>query len=91
MLLSGILDYTDAAIGKVEKLSDDVKQYQSERADQEIERVVELMAPAVLSNVAEQEYQYGAEAFEAQQEEAEKAMTKDNTTKNVPVKSGKIR
>jgi len=59
LLLSGILDYTDAAIGKVEKLSDDVKQYQSERADQEIERVVELMAPAVLSNVAEQEYQYG--------------------------------
>ncbi len=92
-LLSGILNCADAAIGKVEKLSDDVKQYQSERADQEIERVAgeELVARAVLSNVAEQEYQYGAEAFEAQQEEAEKAMTKDNTTKNVPVKSGKIR
>ena len=41
--------------------------------------------------VAEPEFRYGAETFEAYQKEAEKAMTKDNATKNVPVKSGKSR
>lgn len=43
------------------------------------------------ARVAESEFQYGAEAFEAHQKEAGKAMIKDNTTKNVPVKSGKSR
>ncbi len=41
--------------------------------------------------MAEPEFQYGAEAFETHQQQAEKAMIKDNTTKNVPVKSGKSR
>lgn len=69
-LLSGMLGYADAAIEKVEKLSADVKQYQSERADQEVERMAgeEVVDPAALSMVAEKEYQYGAEAFEAQQQ-----------------------
>lgn len=69
-LLDGILNYADAAIEKMEKLSADVKQYQSDRADREVKRAAgeEFLAPAVISNVAEQEYQYGAEAFEAQQE-----------------------
>lgn len=64
-LLSGTLGYVDVAIEKVEKLSADVKQYQSERQDQEVERMagVEAVDPAALSMVAEQEYQYGAEVF----------------------------
>lgn len=67
-LLCGILDYTDAAIEKVEKLSSDVKQYLSERADREVERMAgeEMVDPIALSRVAEPEYQYGAEAFAAQ-------------------------
>lgn len=39
--------------------------------------------------MAEPEFQYGAEAFEAHHKEAEKAMTKDKAAKNVPVKSEK--
>lgn len=49
-----------------------------------------IVGPAVLAMVAEQEFQYGAEAFEAYQKE-EKAVAKNNTTKNMPVKSGKSR
>ncbi len=33
----------------------------------------------------------GAEAFEAHQKEAERAMTKGNEKRNMPVKSGKSR
>lgn len=67
---TGMLGYADAAIEKVEKLSADVKQYQSKRADQEVERMAgeEVVDLAVLSMVAEKEYQYGAEAFEAEQQ-----------------------
>ncbi len=50
---------------------------------------MEAVNPAELASVAEPECQYGAEAFEAHQQETEKATTK--TTKNVPAKSGKSR
>lgn len=88
-LLSGILSCADAAIGKIEKLSDDVRKYQSDRADQEVERAAgEIFAtPAQISRVAEPEYQYGAEAFEAQQKES----VNDKATKNMSAKSGKKR
>lgn len=68
-LLCGILGYTDSAIEKVEKLSADVKQYQSERADREVERMAgaETVDSIALSKVAEPEYQYGAEFFEEKQ------------------------
>ena len=52
---------------------------------------MKVVNPAELVGVAEAEFQYGAEAFEAHQKEAEKAMTKDNATKNVPIKNGKSR
>lgn len=92
-LLSGILSCADAAIGKVEKLSDDVKKYQSDRADQEVNRVAGeiFAAPARFSSVAEPEYQYGAEAFEAQQEEVAKAMSESVVIKNAPVIESKKR
>lgn len=45
--------------------------------------------PVEFASVAKPEFQYGAETFEAHEKEAEKANIKDNTTKNVPVKSGK--
>jgi hypothetical protein len=91
-LLSGMLGYADAAIEKVEKLSADVKQYQSERADQEVERMAgEAVELASLSMVAEQEYQYGAEVFEAQQEKVAKAVSESVTSKAVPVVDGKSR
>lgn len=44
-----------------------------------------------LAVVAEPEFQYGAEAFEAHQQETSKAMTTDKVTKNVPAKNGKSR
>ena len=49
---------------------------------------MEAVNPAELARVAEPEFQYGAEVFEAHQKETEKAMTKDNVTKNVPAKKG---
>lgn len=92
-LLSGILNYADAAIEKTEQLVVDVKQYQRDKAEQEAGNIgnVEAVNLAGLAVVAEQEFQYGAEAFEAHQKEAEKAMVKDNSIKNVPVKSAKSR
>ena len=90
-LLSGILNCADAAIEKTEQLAADVKQYQTNKAERETGSIgnMEAVNPAELARVAEPEYQYGAEAFEAHQKEAEKAMTKDNVTKNVPVKTEK--
>lgn len=92
-LLSGILNCADAAIEKTEQLAADVKQYRTDKAERETDSFgnIEAVNPAELARVAEPEFQYGAEAFEAHQKEAEKAMTKDNVTKNVPVKSGKSR
>lgn len=92
-LLSGILNCADAAIEKTEQLAADVKQYQTDKAERETGSIgnMEAVNPAELARVAEPEFQYGAEAFEAHQKEAEKAMTKDNMIKNMPVKSGKSR
>ncbi len=92
-LLSGILNCADAAIEKTEQLAAEVKQYQTDKAERETGSIgnMEAVNPAELAVVAEPGFQYGAEAFEAHQQQAEKAMTKDNTTKNMPVKSGKSR
>ena len=92
-LLSGILNCADAAIEKTEQLAADVRQYQTDKTEREVGSIgnMEAVNPAELAMVAEPGFQYGAEAFEAHQKEAEKAMTKDNATKNVPVKSGKSR
>ena len=79
--------------GETKILVADVKQYQTDKAEREAGSIdnMEAVNPAKLARVAEPEFQYGAEAFEAHQKEAEKAMIKDNATKNVPVKSGKSR
>ena len=92
-LLSGILNCADAAIEKTEQLAAEVKQYRRDKAERETEGIanVESVNPSELARVAEPEFQYGAEAFEACQKEVEKAMAKDNVTKNVPVKNGKSR
>jgi len=92
-LLSGILNCADAAIEKTEQLAADVKKYQTDKAEREMGSVdsMEAVNPVELAVVAEPEFQYGAEAFEAHQQQAEKTMIKDNSTKNVPVKSGKSR
>lgn len=92
-LLSGILNCADAAIEKTEQLAADVKQYQMDKAERETAGIanVEAVNPVELANVAEPEFQYGAEAFEAHQQETAKAMTADKATKNVPVKNGKSR
>ena len=88
-----ILDYADAAIEKTRQFAVDVRQYQTDKAEREKGNISDMEAvnPVELAGVAEPELQYGAEAFEAHQKEAEKAMTKDNVIKNVPVKSGKSR
>ncbi len=80
-------------IEKTEQLAADVRQYQTDKAEREKGSIgsMEAVNPAELARVAEPEFQYGAEAFEAHQQQAEKAMGRDNATKNVPVKSGKSR
>ena len=92
-LLSGILNCADAAIAKTEQLAAEVKQYQTDKAERETVRAasMEAVSPIELAKVAEPEFQYGAEAFEAHQKETEKAVANDKATKNVPVKSGKSR
>ncbi len=92
-LLSGILNCADAAIEKTERLAADVKRYQTDKAERETEGIanVEGVNPAELARVAEPEFQYGAEAFEAHQQETVKEMAKDKAAKNVPVKIGKSR
>lgn len=66
-LLSGILNCADAAIQKTEQLAADVKKYQTDKAEREMGSVdsMEAVNPAELAMVAEPEFQYGAEAFEA--------------------------
>ena len=92
-LLSGILNCADAAIEKTEQLAADVKKYQTDKAEREMGSVdsMEAVNPVELAVVAEPEFQYGAEAFEAHQQETTKAMATDKATKNEPVKSGKSR
>lgn len=92
-LLSGILNCADAAIEKTEQLAADVKLYQTDKAERETGSIgnMEAVNPIELARVAEPEFQYGAEAFEAHQQETEKAATKENATKNVPAKGGKSR
>lgn len=88
-LLSGILNCADAAIEKTGQLAADVKKYQTDKAEREMGNVdsMEAVNPVELAVVAEPEFQYGAEAFEAHQKEAEKAMTMDKAIKKEPVKS----
>jgi len=92
-LLSGILNCADAAIEKTEQLAADVKKYQTDKAERETAGIAnaEGVNPVELANVAEPEFQYGAEVFEAHQQKASKGMTTDKVTKNVPVKSEKSR
>lgn len=66
-LLSGILNCVDAAIEKTEQLAADVRQYQTDKAERETGSIgnMEAVNTAELARVAEPEFQYGAEAFEA--------------------------
>lgn len=88
-LLSGILNCADATIEKTERLATELKQYHTDKAERETAGVVsmETVSPMELAKVAEHEFQYGAEAFEAHQKGTEKAMTNDKLTENVSVKS----
>lgn len=92
-MLSGILNCVDAAIEKTERFAEDVKKYHTDKAEREMGSVysMEAVNPVELVVVAEPEFQYGAEAFEAHQQETVKEMAKDKATKNVPVNSGKSR
>ncbi len=92
-LLSGILNCADAAIEKTEQLAADVKKYQTDKAEREMGSVdsMEAVNPVELAMVAEPEFQYGAEAFEAHQQETAKAMATDKATKKEPVKNRKSR
>lgn len=90
-LLSGILNCADAAIEKMEQLAVDVRQYQTNKAEWETGSIgnMEAVNPMKLARVAEPEFQYGAEAFEAHQKEAEKAIADSKATKNLSAKKGK--
>ncbi len=92
-LLSGILNCADAAIAKIEQLAADVKQYQTDKAERETAGAasMEAVSPIELARVAEPEFQYGADAFEAHQKETEKLMVADKSEKAMPVKNGNKR
>ena len=92
-LLSGILNCVDAAIAKIEQLAADVKQYQTDKAERETAGAasMEAVSPIELARVAEPEFQYGADAFEAHQKETEKLMVADKSEKAMPVKNGNKR
>ena len=81
-LLSGILNCADAAIAKTEQLAAEVKQYQTDKAERETEGAasMEAVSPIELARVAEPEFQYGAEAFEAY-EKGNTGKTEDNLSK----------
>ena len=66
-LLSGILNCVNAAIEKTEQLAADVRQYQTDKEERETGSAVNMEAvnPMEFARVAEPEFQYGAEAFEA--------------------------
>jgi len=66
-MLSGILNYVDAAIEKTEQLAADVRQYQTDKEERKAVDIVHMVAvnPVELARVAEPEFQYGAEVFEA--------------------------
>lgn len=92
-LLSGILNCADAAIEKAERLAADVKPYQADRAERETGDIADTKAvnPLKSARVAESESQYGAEVFEAYQQELTKGVPWKDETKNTPVKNGKSR
>lgn len=92
-LLSGILNLADAAIEKTDRLAAEMKQYRADQADREPAGITDTEAadPGIIASVAEQEFRYGAEAFEAYQKEAAKAMTEEQAAKNMPVKNRKSR
>lgn len=92
-LLSGILNLADTAIEKTDRLAAEVKQYQAVQTDRDLTDTADMEAVdlGIIASVAEQEFRYGAEAFEAYQREAAKTMTEEQAVKNVPVKSRKSR
>lgn len=92
-LLFGILNCVDATIEKIEHLAAEVKQYQADKEERETAGIgnVEAVNPVEFAVVAESEFQYGAEIFEAHQQETAKVLTDDKTIKSVSVKSGKNR
>ena len=67
--MSSILNCAEAAIEKTEQLTADVKKYQTDKVEREMGSVdrMEAVNPVELAVVAEPEFQYGAEAFEAHQ------------------------
>ena len=70
-----------------------MKKYRTDKVEWEKDSIdsMEAVNPVEFAVVAEPEFRYGAEAFEAHQQETTKAMATDKTTKNVPVKNGKSR
>lgn len=86
-------EYGEKKFSKTERLAADVKQYQTDKAERETAGIgnVEAVNPVELAVVTEPEFQYGAEAFEAHQQETVKEMAKDKAVKNVPMKNGKSR
>ncbi len=86
-LLSGIVSCANSAIESCEKLSQEVLQKEKEKQEK-----IKLFHEERQSGlVAEPTYKYGAEAFEARQEEVIKAMNESMTAKTMPVMVGKKR
>lgn len=66
-----------------------MKQYQTDKAEREIDSIagMEAVNAIELARVAEPEFRYGAEAFEAHQKGEKDEMTNDKVTKNKSIKS----
>ena len=90
-LLSGVMNYAEAALNQIQRLTQD-QQQQRDQAVQKMERVeTEVINPSANMTVAEPAFQYGAEVFEAYEQQITQAMTEKMAKQNVPVMSGKSR
>lgn len=88
-LLVGILNYVDAAIEKTENLAADVHRQRAEKAAHGLEcaEKAELISHVEYVDVAEPEYQYGAEAFEEHQKANDSEVEETEMQSKVPIKN----
>lgn len=90
-LLSGVMNYAEASLNQIQRLTQD-QQQKRDNAVQKMERVeAEVINPSANMAVAEPAFQYGAEVFEAYEQQITQAMTEKMAKQNVPVMSAKKR
>lgn len=88
-LLSGVMNYAEAALNQIQRLTQD-QQQQRDQAVQKMECMeAEVINPSANVAVAEPALQYGAEVFEAYEQQITQAMTEKMSKQSVPVVGAK--